>query len=211
MGLIPWYVTLIRLIIPLSILRWPLFGIIASSISDMIDWDLIQVLNDTDDVLYQYWDKVMDLYYWLFILWILRSWKDVWAKKMAIIFFVYRVLGMILFWITGYRKLLLFFPNVFENFVVLCLLLFWNTKKSKLQLNKTQKIQMLLVLFIPKIIHEYFQHFLEVQPWEIYDVGKWLGYTDKIGHNINLLSWASILYIIPFLVFLRHMGRKYRK
>jgi len=90
-------------------------------------------------VVYQAWDKAMDLFYWLFILWIVWSWKDVWTKRVAFGLFFYRVTGMLLFWLTQWRPLLLIFPNVFENFVIWSLVLFMLTKKEKFFLTFRQK------------------------------------------------------------------------
>jgi hypothetical protein len=205
--LIPWYVTFARLLAPVLILSWPFWGIVATMFVDTVDWKFIQVVTSSDNIAYQAWDKMMDLYSWIFILWILRSWKDVWARKVAIMLFGYRLIGMILFWITGRKSLLFFFPNVFENFVILTLLLFWQSNKQKLGLSRSNKIIMLLVLIVPKFIHEYFQHLLGRQPWEIFDVGKTLGFLGTTKELTNNLIWGVMLYAIPILGFLLYMRK----
>lgn len=205
--LIPWYVTIARLLVPILILFWPFWGIVATMFADNVDWKLIQVMTDSDNIAYQAWDKMMDLYSWIFILWILRSWKDVWARKVAVMLFGYRLIGVILFWITGMQSLLFFFPNVFENFVILTLLLLWQSKKQKLRLSSSQKIIMLLVLIVPKYIHEYFQHFLGRQPWEIIDLGKMLGLLGTTKELTNDLIWGGILYVLPMLGFLLYVRK----
>ena len=208
MSVIPWYITVVRLLVPASILRWSLWGLLASSIVDMYDWKFVHVVTDQDMMIYQSWDKIMDLYYWLFVLWIVWSWKDSWARKVAVVLFSYRLVGMVLYWITQWRFLLFFFPNVFENFVIWCLVLFLLTKKQKLFLTHLQKNIMLILLIIPKMIHEYFQHFLTRQPWELYNVGNWIGLEGIAQEYVNYFAWGGLLYVVPLVGFLLLCGRK---
>ncbi len=202
MNVIPWYVTAVRLLVPVSILRWPLWGLLASSVADMYDWKFIHVITDQETATYQAWDKAMDLYYWLFILWIVRLWKESWARKMAVGLFSYRLVGMVLYWLTKWRSLLVIFPNVFENFVIWCLVLFMLTKKETLSLTFQQKIVMLSLLTIPKLIHEYFLHFLTRQPWELYDIGRWMGLSGIVQEYVNYFAWGGLLYLVPLVGFL---------
>jgi len=211
MSVIPWYITVVRLLVPASILRWSLWGLLASSIVDMYDWKFVSVMTDQDMIVYQSWDKAMDLYYWLFILWIVWSWKDSWAKKIAVGLFSYRLVGMALYWLTQWRFLLFIFPNVFENFVIWCLVLFLLTKKEKLFLTHLQKITMLALLIIPKLIHEYFQHFLTRQPWELYNVGDWMGLGGIAQEYINYFAWGGLLYVVPLAGFLLLYGKNTTK
>ena len=202
MSVVPWYITVVRLIVPVSILHWPLWGLLASSIIDMYDWKFVSVVTNQDMVFYQSWDKAMDLYYWFFVLWIVWLWKDDWARKIAAGLFSYRLIGMMLYWLTQWRFLLFIFPNVFENFVIWCLVLFLLTKKEKLFLTHLQKITMLGLLIIPKLIHEYFQHFLIRQPWELYDVGSWVGLDGVMQEYVNYFAWGGLLYVVPLAGFL---------
>ncbi len=209
MSVIPWYVTIVRLFVPLLMLRWSLGGLLASNVVDMYDWKFVNVMTDQDMMIYQSWDKAMDLYYWLFILWIVWLWKDSWIKKVAIGLFFYRLIGMILHWLTQKRFFLFIFPNVFENFVIWCLVLFLLNKKEEFSLTSLQKVTMLIALIIPKLIHEYFQHFLTRQPWEVYDVGNWLGFEGTIQEYVNYFAWGGLLYVVPLVGFLLFCRRRY--
>lgn len=208
---IPWYFTLVRLIVPISILRFPLLGILASMGADALDWGFIGVTSSGMNTIYQHWDKSMDVYSFLFIVWVVYKWQDIWARKVAFGLFVYRLIGVILFWITGWRSALFFFPNVFENFVILCLIIFWLSKKKKLNLDLRQKTVMLGALIIPKMIHEYFQHLLGRQPWEIYNVGSWLGLNGEVLHHANWILWGGLLYIVPMAGFLLYIKGKLKQ
>lgn len=153
----------------------------------------------------------MDLYSFLFIAWVVHLWTDIWARKVAFGLFAYRLIGVILFWITGWRPVLFFFPNVFENFVILCLIIFWLFKKNKLNFNPVHKTIMLGILIIPKMIHEYFQHLLGRQPWEIYNFANWLGLEGGVLNHANWILWGGLLYLVPMAGFLMYSKEKVKQ
>lgn len=201
---IPFYVTLLRLLVPLSILKWPLWGVLVSSLADIYDWKLVNLKTESDFLLYQNWDKAMDLYYLIFALFMTLKWKDKLAKKIALGLFLYRVIGMVFFWLSGKRIFLFLFPNLFENFFIFYLLYVFLFKKTKLLTSAKVTAIVLSLLTIPKLIHEYFLHFLEKQPWEFYSFG---------GEYTNNLVWGGLLYILPFIVGLflvKKFNRSYR-
>lgn len=197
---IPFYVTSLRLLIPLFILKWPLWGILASSLADMYDWQFVNLATPDDFALYQNWDKAMDLYYWIFALIIISKWKDLAAKRLALGLFIYRIFGMVMFWLSGKRMYLFIFPNVFENFFIFYLLFTLLFKKYKLLSSWKVGAIVFSVLIIPKLIHEYFMHFLEKQPWEFYNVGGYFGFKGFFEEYTNYLVWGSIFYILPFII-----------
>lgn len=208
MDFIPWYITLIRLLVPISILRFPLGGTLASMYADASDWDIICVNSTQKNLVYQNWDKALDVYALFFVVWIVNKWKDVWARRTALAFFFYRIVGVIMFWVTGWRPWLFFFPNVFENFVILCLIIFWLSKKKQLYLDRIQKTMMLIVLIIPKMIQEYFQHFLGRQPWELYSIGSRFGFQGALLNSADPVLWVLLLYVLPMSGFLLYLRKR---
>lgn len=56
-------VTIIRLVAPLTILRWPLGGVLVSILADALDQNILRLFGiyTFDD--YQKWDKALDIYY----------------------------------------------------------------------------------------------------------------------------------------------------
>ena len=149
----------------------------------------------------------MDSYAFLFIIWVVWHWKDAWARRVALGLFGFRILGVILFWITGTRAMLFFFPNVFENFVIVCLLLFGMSKKKTLDIKPVQKVLMLSILSIAKFAQEFFQHFLDRQLWEIYSFGSWLGFQGMALYLVNPFLWGILLYAVPIGGFLLYIRR----
>jgi hypothetical protein len=103
----------IRIAGSLPVLRWPLAGGLLAVLVDLSDL----LLRDTLDLGgvgdYQSLDKWLDqVYLGLFLVVALR-WDGP-ARSIAVALFAYRLVGFVLFELTGERALLLVFPNVFE-------------------------------------------------------------------------------------------------
>lgn len=196
----PIVITLIRLLAPFLILRFPLIGILLCMFIDMYDWQIIDTSNPQKLAFYQNWDKTLDFYYQIFIVIIVFQFKDKIARSTAIFLFLYRSLGLMLFYTFHSRNILFLFPNLFENFVVFYLLYVMFTKKQILFTSKKLLVFILTMIAIPKMLHEYFQHFLLRQPWEIYDVRSLLNTQGKLNEYINCIIWGSVFYFIPLII-----------
>jgi len=126
-------VILARLLVPLLIPRWPLPAILASLIIDAVDQSVFQaVAPDADLTGYQTYDKALDIYY-LVIAYIstLRNWTNPFALKMARFLIYYRLVGVVLFELSGIREILFIFPNTFEYFFIFyeAVRLFWDPRR----------------------------------------------------------------------------------
>ncbi|MDO8452772.1 MAG: hypothetical protein Q7S79_03405 [bacterium] len=203
MEVIPVYLTILRLLLPFTILRWPLLGILAATFADMYDWKLINAQSPSDYEYYQNWDKLLDLYYLSFALIVVFRWREHLAKKLAILFFLVRVVGIGLFWLLGIKSFLFFFPNIFENFFIFYTSFLYFTKGQRLFTSWRFTATLLLSLIIPKLVHEYFMHYLGKQPWELYDAGALLGFSGIFQEYTNHLVFGTLFYIVPFLIFLQ--------
>lgn len=190
-------ITLVRLLVPFIILRFPLLGIALSILADLYDWKFYPVTNAEELAEYQSWDKALDFYYQLFILYIALKIKDMMSKSIAFAMFIYRTIGVVLFSLTDMRVFLVIFPNFFENFVILYLIYRFITKDDILFKSKKIFFIVLPVIIIPKTIHEYFMHYLTKQPWEVFDVGAYLNTTGVVQEYINYLSYGTLFYILP--------------
>jgi hypothetical protein len=113
--LIMWAVILARLLVPLTIPRYPLPGIVASSVLDMVDYTIIRDRTNLPMEGYQGFDKALDIYY-LTIAYIstLRNWSNLFAFKLTRFLFYWRLAGVVLFEFTQLRPLLFIFTNAFE-------------------------------------------------------------------------------------------------
>ncbi len=198
----PYVLTIIRLVVPIFILKWPLTGIFLSSLADTLDWKFFPFHTAADYQYYQIWDKTLDMFSQLFIALIVLRWQEIRVRTTALVLFVYRFLGVMLFLLTNFRPLLVIFPNMFDDFVIFYLLALHFFKREELSLSTKSIGEIVFVLAIPKLFHEYFVHYLEKQPWEIYDIGKYLGFTGIYQELINTFTWGSLIYVVPILILL---------
>ncbi|MSQ06058.1 MAG: hypothetical protein EXR54_05800 [Dehalococcoidia bacterium] len=160
----------LRLLAPITILRWPLGGGLLSMACDALD----VVLVDSIGLLtgetggfgshYQIIDKTLDIYYMSFEAFVSLRWTNRLARNTSILLFAYRIVEMALFEVTGIRKLLFVFPNLFENFYVFYLIASKHFPKYAAN-NPKQLGIALFLLFIPKIGQEWMLHYQKVQPW----------------------------------------------
>lgn len=163
MALGPILVIALRLVAPISIRRWPLWGTAACLVLDAVDVILIDVIKLGDFTNYAQVDKLLDIYYLSFALVVSLAWQEILAKKTSIVLFIYRLIGVILFEVTQVRILLFIFPNMFENWF-----LFWAARNryfAKWQLTPKRLAFTLIALLIPKLAQEYVLHVREMHPW----------------------------------------------
>ena len=106
-------VVFVRLLIPLFILKNPLWGSIAAVIADNFDVIILDSLGVTDYSLYNPLDKGLDMYMYLIQGYTILFWKNKFAKKIGLGLLGYRLVGFILYEFIQWRPLLFIFPNVF--------------------------------------------------------------------------------------------------
>ncbi len=126
-------IILSRLAVPLLIIRFPLPAIVACLVIDAVDQTVFQALvPDADLSGYQSYDKALDIYY-LVIAYIstLRNWTSQFAVSIARFLIFYRLVGVVLFELSGERWFLFLFPNTFEYFFIFyeAVRLFWDPRR----------------------------------------------------------------------------------
>lgn len=160
-----FFVVAIRLIVPFTILRWPFAGMLAAFLADATDVIILDAAGQGFFAKFgQQIDKALDAYYLSFAAYMLQNWQNKLTKRTAIILFLWRIAGILIFEITKFAKVFFFTPNIFENFY----LLVTGAKKffPKFYPSTTMRLIIFLAIAgIPKIIQEYFMHFLEFQTW----------------------------------------------
>ncbi|GEL93984.1 hypothetical protein [Cellulomonas composti] len=118
-GIVVALVVGVRLVVPLFIGRFPLPAILASLVVDGLDKSILQAFTGLDLTNYQSYDKALDIYYLsITYLAVLRNWRDRYAVNVVAALWYYRLVGVLLFELTGLRWLLLVFPNTFEYVVI---------------------------------------------------------------------------------------------
>ena len=111
-------IALIRIAGSLPVLRWPFYGALLAILIDLSDLFWMEVLDLGGLRGYQSFDKRLDLVYMATFLAVALRWRGR-ERAIAVALFVFRMLGVAAFEVTGQRTLLLAFPNVFEFWYVL--------------------------------------------------------------------------------------------
>ncbi len=193
----PLVATIVRLIVPLLILRWPLGGLIASVIADTLDVVIIAAIRSGmfDD--YTSMDKLLDTYMLAFALLVSLRWENPIAKFASIALFGYRVVGVAILQFTDARWVLFVFPSVFDFFYVYHLV---TTRWfPALEVNGYRKLAcVLLILTGMKLVQEFILHIVEFRPlcWMNWHVSE----TVKAGPgSVAATVWIkSKEYVLPF-------------
>ncbi len=164
------FFTVARLLVPITILRWPLFGVAASIFVDFHDYYYLSQ-SGFNMSHYQTWDKVMDIYYLSFAAYVALSWKETLAKKIAIFAYLLRLVGVGLEIFFVNEGLLFFFPNFFESFLVFYLL-YKKFRRQDLFLSNNVTIIVVLSLLLPKLLQEFSMHLVKAPTTNIIDLSK---------------------------------------
>ena len=106
-------IALIRLTGSLLVLRWALMGAVLAIIIDFSDLFWMGFLDLGGVPNYQAFDKWLDLIYMFAFFTVAMKWSG-YDRSIAIVLFVFRMIGFAVFELTHIRFLLFLFPNVFE-------------------------------------------------------------------------------------------------
>lgn len=155
----------IRLVGPLLIFRYWLVGGIVAMVLDTADVILIDALGlGGFGGNYAEIDKINDSYYYVIEFIVALRWTNRWMTIPAIGLFVFRVIGAILFEVTHDHVMLFFFPNMFENWWLYCVVVMKWFPKAIPHSWKSVMVPM-LILLVPKMGQEYLLHYSEAHPW----------------------------------------------
>jgi hypothetical protein len=149
-------IVVLRLIIPLTILRWPLAGGLLALAADALDVVFASLVDLGGVTSYHSLDKYLDTYYLGLEAIVAQRWEAL-PRWTATFLFGYRVIGVVLFEATNIRMFLFVFPSLFENFFLfyVVLLRFF----PDYDLTPRRLAMWLTILLIPKMIQEYVLHY----------------------------------------------------
>ena len=146
------FIITLRIVSVPLIFVWALPAIILSVFLDLIDADFAHKV--VSKKLYQIIDKNFDLWWFInIIIYSFINYPD--YKIYLLILFIYRFLGQLIYYISGNRNILLFFPNFFEW--VFFLIFFGKNYYPSIIAGQTFYL-ILLVIFFVKIFQEWFLH-----------------------------------------------------
>lgn len=164
-------VVALRLVVPLSIFRWPLRGGILSAALDATDVILVDAfareLGEPRGfgATYPRLDKWLDTFYLAIEAAESTRWAEPLARRTSLALFAYRLMGVSLFEATGVRRLLLVFPNVFENFYWFVLIA-RRTRPSRVPTRLGRMAIVVGLLALPKLAQEWVLHSAKLHPWQ---------------------------------------------
>jgi hypothetical protein len=104
---------LYRIFGSLPALKWPLAGGLLAIFVDLTDLYLMNVLDLGGIPDYQLFDKLADQVYLAVFLVVALRWAGP-ERSISVVLYAFRLVGFVLFELTGNRAVLLLFPNVFE-------------------------------------------------------------------------------------------------
>ncbi len=104
---------LARILGSLPVLRWAFVGGIVAVLVDFSDLFMMNLLDLGGLKNYQVFDKWVDQVYLLLFLVVALRWDGP-ARTVAIVLYLWRMVGFVAFEVWDSRTLLLLFPNVFE-------------------------------------------------------------------------------------------------
>lgn len=155
----------LRLLVPLTIFRWPLWGALASLVVDALDTNIVKPFG-VEIPNYVQTDKLLDIYYLTIELIISLGWANKLARNTSIGLYAWRLVGVAAFQITGGEYWLFIAPNLFENFFIFFAL--WQRlgkeTAEKLWLNSYKRLAVVLfLLWLPKIPQELIVHVWKIR------------------------------------------------
>jgi hypothetical protein len=162
------YMFLIRLLVPLLIFRWNFYGFVAAMLGDTYADVILLDLFGRSVENYHTLDKMLDIYM-LTIALIASLRFDKLEKSLSIALYGIRAVGLLFFFLTNLRVLLVFFPNVFEFYFLFIAAAkkFWPSFK----LTKKNAAVVIAALAVPKLILELLMHHLG---FDMYLWGIWI-------------------------------------
>jgi len=147
---------------------------VLSIFADVYDWSLFNIQTPEANAVYQSWDRLMDMYFWVITIFVVWKWEDTRSRTIAFALLGFRVVGQLIFFVTQERRFLFYFPNFYDNFLVVYMGFVLIFKRTRLIDAPLDAFVLIVFLGIPKIVHEYFLHYLQLQPWERYPIGNLL-------------------------------------
>lgn len=186
----------VRLVTALLILRLPLEGFLVALELDKWDWYWLAAGSRSDEfqLLYQEWDKVLDLFALALAALVAAGWRDPVMRALALGSFALRVVGVAAFVATDQRWLLVAFPNVFENFYLMYVVFRVLSGRERMLTSAWVTTFVALAALLPRLVEEYFLHVLERRPWDWVDL--------PIPHTFEPRVWIVAAYAPSLLTMI---------
>lgn len=152
-------IILFRVLMAPLIFIFPFQSVILSFFLDVIDIEFASRRVITLDQ-YEKNDKIFDLWWYAFCLFYSFFYLKHWFNFLLILF-LYRLVGDVIFFVKGHRKIFMLFPNFFEN--VFFLLFFSNLFESlSFLISKNNFFISIIAVSLIKIFQEWWIHWAQI-------------------------------------------------
>ena len=148
-------IALYRVVGSLPTLRWPLAGGLLAIFVDLTDLYWMNVLDLGGIPDYQLFDKLADQVYLAVFLIVALRWTGP-ERTVAIVLYVFRMVGFLAFELSGERAVLLLFPNLFE-FWFLCIAALHHVRPG-FEWTRARLVAVLVPLLVAKEVQEWALH-----------------------------------------------------
>ncbi len=195
-------IILFRLILPLSILKFPLIGGGISIWLDNIDWHTKELFGIQPIFEYQAIDKILDTYYLALLAIIAFKFGNKLIRNVALGLFAFRLIGVLLFEVTHVRVFLFFFPNIFENFFFFYYIL-KTVASYEPKIRYLGALIFILIVTLPKMLQEYSIHVIQ-KPLEL----NLFGYNYLYQGATHQLLYIVIISVLIGIFYRKNKGKK---
>ncbi len=137
------------------VLRWPFAGGLLAIFVDLTDLYWMNVLDLGGIPDYQTFDKLADQVYLAAFLLVALRWSGP-ERTISVVLYAFRMVGFLLFEVTGARGILLLFPNVFEFWFLFVAA--WHHVRPAMTWSRGQLALVLVPLIGAKEVQEWMLH-----------------------------------------------------
>src|SRR5260221_8924060 len=148
-------IALYRVVGSLPTLRWPLAGGLLAIFVDLTDLYWMNVLDLGGVPNYQVFDKLADQIYLAIFLIVALRWTGP-ERTVSIVLYAFRIVGFVLFEVSGERVVLLLFPNVFEFWFLFIAAV--HHVRPAFVWTRMRLVAVLVPLFVAKEVQEWALH-----------------------------------------------------
>lgn len=154
------FIIFLKILVPGLLLKFPFQAAWGNYFLDVIDGDVLLSLGMKEEI-YQILDKFTDYISYIFMLIVGLRWK---IRKLIVLFFVYRSIGQVLYFITRNEMVFFYFQNFLEPLVMAYSLLIFIKKSETLAFKSYIKHIRLIwaIIIIYKVWNEWYLHLANI-------------------------------------------------
>ena len=154
------FVVLLKFVIPVLMLWWPIAAVWANYVLDTVDGDILGSLG-LSNAPYQLIDKTADYWSYIFMVLVARHWH---IRRTVYVLFAYRTIGQVLFFATGNELVFFYFQNFLEPLMLIYVLLIWRagSENRAYSLYRRHILLIWAIIILYKLWNEWYLHYANI-------------------------------------------------